>query len=82
MRERSMADDSDRPTRRPPPWTHYMGLNVAVWVFLTFQAWILSLCLDSSRSIILISFLLGLCFFMVSLFDYVWLRLNRREDHS
>ena len=63
----------------PPRFRSYLALNLAVWVFLAILAWILSEWLGSSHTIILLSVLLAIGFFAVSVFDYLWLRFGRRD---
>ncbi|MCH8333448.1 hypothetical protein IIC65_05895 [Candidatus Sumerlaeota bacterium] len=75
-------DDPTPSPSRPPRLAGYLGLNLAVWIYLAFQAWILTVLLDSARSIILISGLLGLGFLAVSIFDYLWLRLGGSGDRA
>ncbi len=73
-----MSEPTD-PVRRPPRLLHYLLLNLGVWIFLAAQTWLLSRMLGSARGLILFALLLAIGFLVVSIFDYVWLNLQRRE---
>jgi hypothetical protein len=62
---------------RAPRLLHYVWLNLGVWAFLALQAAILTRTLGSSRTVILLSAVVGLGFLAVSIFDYAWLRFGR-----
>lgn len=66
--------------RQTPPFWKYLALNLGVCGYLTFQGWILTMALGTSRTIILLSALLAITFFIASMFDYLWLRFGRPED--
>ena len=71
-----------RARRKPPRMREYLALNLGVWVFLAFQAWILRLALGSSRVIIFVTLVLGAGFLAVSAFDYAWLRSRESAERT
>ena len=72
-----IADGATRP-RRAPTLASYAALNLALWLYLVFQTWLLSTLLGSSRVMILFALLLAAGFLLASVFDYAWL-LSRRK---
>ena len=78
---RSDGEGSVAPApRRAPPLLHYAALNIAVWAFLTLQAWLITLLLRSATTVVLLSILLAVGFTAVSVFDYLWLRFGSRGE--
>jgi len=69
--------ESKSSEKLPPTLGAYVKLNLGVFAFIAATTWLMAMILGSARGLVLFSLILAGGFFVVSLFDYLWLRMRK-----